>query len=415
MGARGSVAGAVLVLALVLGACGGGSGAGGSGGAASGGAAVDAPDGDDARLDVVDQLAQISTTADEWLDAGGGESLVVGDGVRTDRVGFAQVVYPDGSLTRLGPRTAMTVRELATEAPTVVAVSVDVGQTWHNVRDLGDGGRFEVETSVATAAVRGTVFAVDCVVQDVCRFAVVEGEVEVAAGDDVVVLSAGQEVAVTPDGPGEVAEPGVDALLDDPWVARNTALDQGEDDPGAPAESAAARPVTVPARNVDGTATFIAPATPGDEEGVITDASVTVVLDPAQVRWVAWNDVPGLDRRFPELTDELVFGPGSFGVNDTMRVTLTTPSGETVTAEVDFNGADSRSSGPQNLLFGDPADAPDTVRQPIGLAPRLIDDVPAFEMDLLGEPGAYTFRFEFIALYGGAGFHPNAWLVVATG
>jgi FecR protein. len=44
-----------------------------------------------------------------------------------------------------------------------------VGKTWHRVSKLsGTQNRYEVETSNAVAAVRGTTFMVECPVLDTC-------------------------------------------------------------------------------------------------------------------------------------------------------------------------------------------------------------------------------------------------------
>ncbi len=155
--------------------------------------------------------------------------LLVGHAVRTDATGLAQIDHPDGSLTRLDVDSIMEIVELAggPDAADVV-IRLDVGRTWHRVQDLGADGRFEVETSVATAAVRGTAFVVQCLAEGACVFTVVEGQVEVTAGGASVTLGPFQRVEVAPDGTiGEVEDLAAADVLADPWIAAN--LDRDED------------------------------------------------------------------------------------------------------------------------------------------------------------------------------------------
>ena len=88
--------------------------------------------------------------------------VAVGDGVRTDDTGYAEIAYVDGSPTRLDIDTEFEVVELVNDAGVASArTSMGAGRTWHRVESLGEG-RFTVETSQATATVRGTAFVLDC-------------------------------------------------------------------------------------------------------------------------------------------------------------------------------------------------------------------------------------------------------------
>ena len=58
-----------------------------------------------------------------------------------------------------------------------------VGRTWHRVQAVGAAsGGFEVETSQATATVRGTAFLVSCLTVESCDYSVMEGVVDVDVG-----------------------------------------------------------------------------------------------------------------------------------------------------------------------------------------------------------------------------------------
>ncbi len=199
------------------------------------GAPADEADAPLATLDLVDDDAEFRAVSLEAFEpAADDQPLTEGDAVRTDLTGFAVVDWLDGSQTRLDRATEFEVVALAgsAEAP-MVRARLDIGRAWNNVSGAAADGEFVIETEVATATVRGTIFLVECLLRTVCSFAVVEGEVEVATtAGRLITLTAGQEVTVTAvdDGgvePAETAEAGRDDYVD-----RNRALDAGEADPG---------------------------------------------------------------------------------------------------------------------------------------------------------------------------------------
>lgn len=100
-----------------------------------------------------------------------------------------------------------------------------LGRTWHRVEELSGDGRYEVETAVATAVVRGTAFVIDCPSETECTFTVLEGAVEVIGDGENVTVEAGESVTVTDD---EISAPVlIDGapLEEDAWLARNAGLD----------------------------------------------------------------------------------------------------------------------------------------------------------------------------------------------
>ena len=180
-----------------------------------------------ARLAVLDPSVNVQPrAATGFAPASTGRSLSIGDAVRTDSRGRAQIDYAEGSLTRLDRDTTFVVEKLAaSQRPDPLAVRVDLGRTWHEVADLTTSGeRFQVGTSNAVATVRGTVFTVDCTPQQVCTFAVEQGLVEVVTRTGArILLRAGESVTVAPDGTlGPVQQVSFQELaVRDEWIRFN--------------------------------------------------------------------------------------------------------------------------------------------------------------------------------------------------
>ena len=191
------------------------------------------PAGSLAQLNVIDAAVEVKIPERGKFDqVGSGAPLAEGSVIRTDRTGLASIAYADGSLTRIGPSSTYELVRLRTEERRREIVgSLDTGQTFHRVSKVtGSGSRFEVHTSKAVAAVRGTAFAVQCFTSVTCEVGVTEGTVGVItpAGREVRV-PAGRRVMVGADGElGEIKP----LSQSDEWIAANADLDAA-----APAET----------------------------------------------------------------------------------------------------------------------------------------------------------------------------------
>lgn len=197
-------------------------------------------------------LAALSVTAGLATVTGPGTIAVVVrrtrgleafDTVVTSPSGTATITYFDGSTTRLAPATSYTVRELhRLRGARQIVGHLEVGQTWHRVtRASESGSRFEVATANAVAAVRGTVFAVQCTAGGPCSVEVVSGRVEVREPEGVVVaVSPGERIELKPRStPRRAAKP----RSRDAWVTKNSTVDRAIPPPGPMAEKNAAKPV----------------------------------------------------------------------------------------------------------------------------------------------------------------------------
>ena len=87
-------------------------------------------------------LAIISTNIETAAGSGAfepateGQSLVVGDKVKTDATGFAELTYHDGSWQRIEQSATLTIEELTDKGDTdTVKTSIDIGQSWNRVEE----------------------------------------------------------------------------------------------------------------------------------------------------------------------------------------------------------------------------------------------------------------------------------------
>jgi invasion protein IalB len=187
-------------------------------------------------------------------------SLVPGDTVKTDKVGFAELHYHDGSLARLSQKTTFTITKLA--ASDVVKVRLTKGQVWNEVaKASGSRTHYQVVTPNATASVRGTAFAVSCAQAVGCLFAVVEGVVNVSDSAGTVDVHAGEQVTVEPSGAVGAIVP----LVVSPWIEQNRSEDdaQGRTPPPLPPGSTAlASAPDAPVVTSDALSPGIVPASP---------------------------------------------------------------------------------------------------------------------------------------------------------
>ncbi|MEY2423267.1 MAG: FecR protein [Acidimicrobiaceae bacterium] len=199
-----------------------------------GGGAKPADTGAAATLQIRDQAAELrAKAAAAFAAANDGQGLSLGDTVKTNGTGFAQVNYHDGSLTRLDANAQFTLTDLSTAAQAQRVVgTLDGGRAWSNVQKVTSSeGRYEVDTSVATASVRGTRFNTDCTAADgSCTFTVVEGVVTVTPqGGSPIDLGPGDSLTVRRDRTFTRNQPlSPDQLRQDAWIAKNLTIDTNE-------------------------------------------------------------------------------------------------------------------------------------------------------------------------------------------
>lgn len=139
------------------------------------------------------------------LRGGAGVAAAVGLGIKASDTlragadGRAQVTFSDGSMLTVGPASEVAVTFFAPEAgEPAAAFDLVSGIVRMTVNKATGWGKFEVRTTTAVAAVRGTDYLVDAGVGKSAVF-VAEGRVAVSsrAGAGTVVIRDGQGVDIT--------------------------------------------------------------------------------------------------------------------------------------------------------------------------------------------------------------------------
>lgn len=178
-----------------------------------------------------------------------------GDRIQTDTLGLARLEYFDKSITRIGPQSDFVVQRLRTvNGQREVVATLDVGKTWHRVtKAAGTESRYEIKTSNAVAAVRGTALVVTCLTRRICRFGVAAGSVDVTDEEGTkLTVPAGKQVRVVQTKIQEIE----DLVIDD-FVAQNLRMDQEESIVQATPE-----PTVLPTTSTTGASTTTTTRTP---------------------------------------------------------------------------------------------------------------------------------------------------------
>lgn len=133
-----------------------------------------------ATVTPIDAGVEVKKGDSEFVAITATTEVEAGDVVRTDGTGFAEINYPDGSITRLDVDTEFRVVSITDDAGVATTrAELDGGRVWNRVQDLGTEGEFSIDTAVGVATVRGTAWVADCRADEQCDFTVFEGEVGV--------------------------------------------------------------------------------------------------------------------------------------------------------------------------------------------------------------------------------------------
>jgi len=171
--------------------------------------------------DVIDQtaaLAQVEGVVEvlpdgkeTWQPASDGRVIKPGDRIRTGPYSKAILTLFDGSIATLEDQTELTIARMEARRDgfaKVIVLHQWLGETHHRVEPLSDhASRFQVETSAAIAAVRGTEFTINVEDDGATQVRVLEGLVKVTAQNVTVDVTESQETSVAVREPPLAARP----------------------------------------------------------------------------------------------------------------------------------------------------------------------------------------------------------------
>jgi hypothetical protein len=138
-----------------------------------------------------------------------------------------------------------------------------------------------------------------------------------------------------------------------------------------------------------------------------------IFIDPTTTNWIAWHT-----QTTPHLENgkEWVGGYSNgvvYGMDDYFFLTITDQNGNSSSrVRMDYNDGSANSSGPQAVIFGEAAVAPDVRRQNWSGVETIFNEAGAFNSWFSSRSGGnYSFLFEF---YNGSGSygHPELHMLV---
>jgi hypothetical protein len=161
-----------------------------------------------ATLTVFVPNVSVARSGGGYATASSGTVVMPGDSVKTDAAGRGEIQFPDGSRTRLAPKTEITVSAAHFDKSGNlhdVSITEKAGRTLSSVQHLVGGASFQVVGNSTTASVRGTLFEILVNADGSVVIKLFQGSLDVD-GKNHVHLTAGQQVTVDPQ--GNVGSPG---------------------------------------------------------------------------------------------------------------------------------------------------------------------------------------------------------------
>jgi hypothetical protein len=136
-----------------------------------------------------------------WVSGNDGDTLSIGDVLRTAADSNALLTFFEGSTLKIGPESTIEIQQISQSETnqTKIVLKQLVGTTWSRVLRMADpGSRYEIVTPAAYAAVRGTEFQTAVDDKGTTTLQVSRGTVAVQAQGQEVLVSAGYQVNVEP-------------------------------------------------------------------------------------------------------------------------------------------------------------------------------------------------------------------------
>jgi mannose-6-phosphate isomerase-like protein (cupin superfamily) len=159
-----------------------------------------------AVLSDIHGLVEVQNGAGEWTIAAYSRTLGAGERLRTGAFSTAKLSFYDGSEAVLGPNSELSLDEVSARQPRngfrTIVLTQWLGQSEHYVEFRNDNGsRYAVNTPNGDGIARGTAFQVTVAPDQLTRFVVTEGRVDVSNANVTVPVTAGQLTVIPPGQP----------------------------------------------------------------------------------------------------------------------------------------------------------------------------------------------------------------------
>lgn len=158
-----------------------------------------APNPQSAMLSETRGLVEMQASNGTWQTARSGALLQAGQRIRTQALSGATLLFYDGSQTRLGASTEMSVDELNahSDGPRQILLTQWKGDSDHDVAPSGyAASRYEVNTPEGSATAKGTQFHVAVDEEQGTRIAVTEGVVAATGANVTVIVNVGRVTTI---------------------------------------------------------------------------------------------------------------------------------------------------------------------------------------------------------------------------
>ncbi|OGJ90233.1 MAG: hypothetical protein A2487_15360 [Candidatus Raymondbacteria bacterium RifOxyC12_full_50_8] len=141
-----------------------------------------------------------------WKPARMNQAVSNGDAFQTAKAEVVEITLSNGSVVRISEQSEITIN---CPADNKVMAGVNKGKVWANIKKLSQrGAEFEVTSGTATAAIRGTVFAMNNNPDDsTTSVKVYDGKVDVGPGEELKNEYEKQGIAVETEGRKEIGGP----------------------------------------------------------------------------------------------------------------------------------------------------------------------------------------------------------------
>ena len=142
---------------------------------------------------------EVQASDGAWKSASIGDTVQAGQRVRTGELSSVALAFYDGSQSRLGPGTEVSVDSLDAQRSSArtILLTQHAGDTDNDVAHSDNpASRYEVATPSGTGAAKGTAFHVRVIVDSLVFFDVDEGAVAVTNINVTVIVVAGQSTVI---------------------------------------------------------------------------------------------------------------------------------------------------------------------------------------------------------------------------